>query len=262
MSRNVVKRLVVKIGSSLLTRKGGHLDQRQINRFVAELSALRKSGVDVLLVTSGAIAAGTSELGWGHRPHAMGQKQAAAAVGQPRLMETYRQLFRKRGVRVGQLLLTREDFLTRSRAQNAYATLTALLQVKAVPIINENDTVAVEEIRVGDNDTLAAFVAVLIKADLLILLTDVDGLMTAHPRQGKGSLIRLVKKVTSRIEALAHGDPGSDHGTGGMETKVRAAKIATSQKVNMVIASGRRAGILKRLVRGESVGTFFGKTPA
>src|SRR4051812_10899296 len=176
MSRKPNNRLVVKIGTSLLTRAGGNLDIRRMDRFVDELSALRKAGVDVLLVTSGAIAAGTGELGWSHKPQAMGMKQAAAAVGQPRLMETYRQLFRKRGVRVGQLLLTREDFLTRSRAQNAYATLSALLQAKAIPVINENDTVAVEEIRVGDNDTLAAFVAVLIKADLLILLTDVDGL--------------------------------------------------------------------------------------
>src|SRR5438046_10666280 len=141
MSRKV-KRLVVKIGTSLLTRDGGHLDSRRMAGYVRELAGLRKAGVDVLLVTSGAIAAGTGELGWTHKPHAMGQKQAAAAVGQPRLMETYRQLFRKRGIRVGQLLLTREDFVHKARAQNARATLSALLNSKALPIINENDSVA------------------------------------------------------------------------------------------------------------------------
>src|SRR5438046_2171189 len=145
MSRKV-KRLVVKIGTSLLTRDGGHLDSRRMAGYVRELAGLRKAGVDVLLVTSGAIAAGTGELGWNHKPHAMGQKQAAAAVGQPRLMETYRQLFRKRGVRVAQLLLTREDLENRLRARNAQATLSALLQSQVIPIINENDTVAVDEI--------------------------------------------------------------------------------------------------------------------
>jgi glutamate 5-kinase len=256
MSRKI-KHLVVKIGTSLLTRDDGHLDSRRMTRFVGELAALRKSGVDVLLVSSGAIAAGQSELGWKHRPHAMGQKQAAAAVGQPRLMETYRQLFRKRGVRVAQLLLTREDFENRSRAQNAQATLAALLQAKVVPIINENDTVAVEEIRVGDNDTLAALVAVQIKADLLVLLTDVEGLMTRHPHHGKGELIHRVEHIGSQIEAIAHAIPGSEGGTGGMLTKVRAARKATSHGVDMVIASGKHPGVLRDLIKGRPVGTFF-----
>lgn len=252
-----IKRLVVKIGSSLITRDGGHLDSRQMTRFVAELSALRKSGIDVLLVTSGAIAAGTGELGWKHKPHAMGQKQAAAAVGQPRLMETYRQLFRKRGVRVGQLLLTREDFEHHSRAQNAQATLSSLLQSKVIPIINENDTVAVDEIRLGDNDSLAAQVAVLIKADMLVLLTDVEGLMTRHPHHGPGELIPQVFKITASIEAIAHALPGSERGTGGMSTKIRAAKTATSQGVALVIASGKRPGVLQALIKGRAVGTLF-----
>jgi glutamate 5-kinase len=259
MSRKV-RRLVIKIGTSLLTRDGGRLDSRRMSQFVKELAALRKSGVEVILVSSGAIAAGLGELGWKYKPHAMGQKQAAAAVGQPRLMETYRQLFRKRGITVGQVLLTREDFENRSRAQNAQATLSALLKSKAIPIINENDTVAVEEIRVGDNDTLAARVAILVKADLLILLTDVDGLMTKHPREGRGELISRVNHIGPQIEAIAHAAPGSDGGTGGMLTKVLAAKRATSHGVDMVIANGKRAGLLGRIAQGDPVGTFFPKS--
>lgn len=252
-----VKRLVVKIGTSLLTRDGGHLDERRVARFVRELAALRNAGVEVLLVTSGAIAAGTGELGWAHRPHAMGQKQAAAAVGQIRLMERYRKYFARRGVSVGQVLLTREDFENRSRDQNAQATLQALLRSKVIPIINENDTVAVEEIRLGDNDMLAARVAVQLKADLLVLLTDVDGLMTRHPQHGKGTLIERVDRIGPSIEAVAHALPGSVRGTGGMLTKIRAARFATSHGVPMVIAGGKRAGILKRLLEGQTVGTFF-----
>jgi glutamate 5-kinase len=252
-----VRRLVVKIGTSLLTKKNGDLDHARMARVVQELAALRKSGLDVMLVSSGAIAAGRSELGWKQKPQGMGQKQAAAAVGQPRLMETYRQLFKKRGVRVAQLLLTAEDFKSRTRAHNAQATLMALLAAHAIPIINENDTVAVDEIRLGDNDTLAALVGILIKADLVILLTDVDGLMDKHPQMGRGQLISRVDRITPAIEALAHSTPGSDGGTGGMLTKIRAAKMATRAGVAMVIASGKRAGVLKRLVKRESVGTHF-----
>jgi glutamate 5-kinase len=254
-----IKRLVVKVGTSSVTRDGGHLDLKRISRFVQELATLRKKGIDILLVSSGAIAAGVGELGWTHKPHAMGQKQAAAAVGQPRLMETYRQLFRKRGVRVAQLLLTREDFENRSRAQNAEATLSALLQSKVIPIINENDSVAVEEIRFGDNDTLAALVAVKVKADLLVLLTDVEGLMTHPPHHRKGELIAQVDHIGPHIEALAHSTPGTEGGTGGMLTKVRAAKTVTRHGVDMIIASGRRPGVLSGLINGKPAGTLFSK---
>ena len=256
-----IKRLVVKVGTSLLTQKNSHLDNRQMSLLVRELAALRKSGVDVILVSSGAIAAGRSELGWKHKPQGIGQKQAAAAVGQPRLMEAYRQLFRKSGVRVAQLLLTSEDFKNRARSHNAQVTLSALLGDRVVPIINENDTVAVDEIRFGDNDTLAALVAILIKADLLVLLTDVEGLMTRHPHHGDGQLISRVARVTPQIEALAHALPGSDKGTGGMLTKVRAARQVTAHGVDMVIASGRRPGVLQALIKGRAVGTFFSRRP-
>jgi glutamate 5-kinase len=253
----MINRLVVKIGTSLLTKHGGLIDTRRIARFARELAGLRKAGVDVILVTSGAIAAGRGELGLAHKPQAMGQKQAAAAVGQIRLMGHYRKFFKAQGVTIGQVLLTKEDFENRSRAQNAQATLSALLQSKVIPIINENDTVAVEEIRMGDNDSLAARVAILVKANLLVLLTDVDGLMTRHPKHGKGSLIPKVDHIGPQIEALAHGLPGSDGGTGGMLTKVRAARLATSHGVAMVIANGKRAGTLGAIVRGEPVGTLF-----
>src|ERR1019366_2022369 len=175
-----------KVGTSLLTRDGGRLDRARMARLVRELSAIRRSGVDVVLVSSGAISAGMGELGWKKRPAELAKKQAAAAVGQPLLMETYRRFFSRRGVAVAQVLLTREDFENKTRRQNAQATLLTLLSAGVIPIINENDTVAVEEIRVGDNDTLAAYVAVKVKADLLVLMTDVEGLMTAHPKHAQG----------------------------------------------------------------------------
>lgn len=252
-----LKRLVVKIGTSLLTRDGGHLDKTRMGRVVRELSRFRKSGVQVVLVSSGAISAGMGELGWKKRPAELAKKQAAAAVGQPRLMETYRQLFRARGVSVAQVLLTREDFENKKRRKNAQSTLFTLLQAGVVPIINENDTVAVEEIRVGDNDTLAALVAVKVRADLLVLLTDVEGLMTAHPKHAKGTLISRVERITHKVESLAHGLPGSEGGTGGMLTKVRAAKYATRHGVAMVIASGKKAGLLSQLLSGQAIGTLF-----
>jgi len=252
-----INRIVVKIGTSLLTRDGGHLDRPRVARFAKELSRILKSGTEVVLVSSGAIAAGMGELGWKKRPSDLAKKQAAAAVGQPKLMETYRQFFRRQGVKVAQVLLTREDFENKKRRKNAQATLETLIDSKVIPIINENDSVGVEEIRVGDNDTLAAFVAVKVKADLLVLLTDVDGLMTKHPRHGPGELIPYIPYIGRSIEAIAHAAPGTDGGTGGMMTKIQAAKYATSRGVAMAIASGKKEGILKRLVAGLSVGTYF-----
>lgn len=254
---SMIKRLVVKIGTSLLTRDGGHLDSRRMSRFVRELTTIHRSGVDVLLVTSGAIAAGTHELGWRKRPSFLAQKQAAAAVGQVRLMERYRTYFARQGITVAQVLLTREDFRSRARDHNAQATLHALLQSKVIPIINENDTVAVEEIRFGDNDTLAALVAIKAKADLLILLTDVDGLMTRHPQHGRGDLIACVERIGPSIDALAHAAPGSDHASGGMQTKVSAARRVMAHGVRMVIANGKKKGTLTKILEGRPTGTIF-----
>ena len=257
MNRKAVRRLVVKVGTSTVSSGHGRLDRQRMGRLADELSTIQASGVEVVLVSSGSIAAGMSALGWARRPTELAAKQAAAAVGQPLLMETYRQLFAKHRVLVAQILLTREDFENRKRCLNAKATLDTLLKDRVVPIINENDTVAVEEIRVGDNDTLAARVAVTVKADVLVLLTDVEGLMTKHPREGQGELISRVDKITSRIEAIAQAVPGTEGGTGGMMTKIRAAKLATSRGVAMVIASGRTPGALLHLLDGKSVGTYF-----
>jgi glutamate 5-kinase len=252
-----INRIVVKIGTSLLTRDGGHLDRPRVARFARELAQIQKAGTEVVLVSSGAIAAGMGELGWKKRPSELAKKQAAAAVGQPKLMETYRQFFRRRGVTVAQVLLTREDFENPRRRKNAQATLETLLSARVIPIINENDTVGVEEIRVGDNDTLAAYVAVKVKADLLVLLTDVEGLMTRHPKHGQGELISRVDHISASIQAIAHAAPGSDGGTGGMMTKIRAAQYVIRRGVAMAIASGKKEGILALLVKGRPAGTFF-----
>src|SRR5258706_6750976 len=245
----MIQRIVVKIGSSLLTRNGGHLDRPRVARFARELARIKKSGVEVVLVSSGAIAAGMGELGWKKRPSELAKKQAAAAVGQPKLMETYRQFFRRQGVKVAQVLLTREDFENKARRLNAQATLLALIKERVIPIVNENDTVAVEEIRLGDNDALAARVAVKVKADLLILLTDVDGLMTKHPKEGEGKLIHQVDHIGPHIESVAKG-AGSERGTGGMQTKGAAARYATSHGVPMVIINGRKDGTIQATVSG------------
>ena len=257
LKRSRIQRVVVKIGTSLLTRDGGHLDLPRMGGFARALSALRRQGVELILVSSGAIAAGMGELGWAKRPSEVAKKQAAAAVGQPRLMETYRQLFRKHGVSVGQVLLTREDFENRTRRHNAQATLETLIRAGVVPIINENDTVAVDEIRVGDNDTLGALVAINAHADLLVLLTDVDGLYAKPPHHGTSELISRVTKITPRIEALAHDGSGSGLGTGGMWTKIQAGKRVARHGIAMAILGGRDPRNIQRLFSGESVGTLF-----
>ncbi len=256
-SKRRIGRVVIKIGTSLLTRDGGHLDRPRVARFARDLAQISKSGVQVVLVSSGAIAAGMGELGWKKRPSELAKKQAAAAVGQPKLMETYRQFFRRHGVIVAQVLVTRDDFEDPLRRKNAQHTLLSLIHEGVIPIINENDTVAVEEIRMGDNDHLAARVAAKVKADLLVLLTDVDGLMTRPPHHGKGQLIPRVDHITAKIESLAHGTPGSNRGSGGMLTKISAAKLATRRGVPMVIANGRRPGVLLKVVRGFPAGTYF-----
>jgi glutamate 5-kinase len=224
---------------------------------VRELAAFRRQPIEIILVSSGAIAAGMGELRWTQRPLELARKQAAAAVGQPRLMETYRRLFRRHGISVGQVLLTREDFDNRSRLRNAQATLETLLKSGVVPIINENDTVAVEEIRLGDNDMLGALVAISVKADLLILLTDVEGLYATRPHHGLARVIRRVDKITARIEALAHATPGSNRGTGGMWTKIKAGKLAVKHGVAMAIISGKNPRNLRRLLAGRPTGTLF-----
>jgi glutamate 5-kinase len=214
-------------------------------------------GYELILVTSGAIAAGVEKLGFSRRPKAIPELQAAASVGQGLLMQEYARLFSAFGLGVGQVLLTQSDFSYRQQYLNARNTLEKLLELQIVPIVNENDTTAVDEIRLGDNDTLAALVANLISADLLIILSDTEGLCTADPRSvDKVSLIKEVKEITPEVERAA-GGVGTKFGSGGMVTKVQAAKIVTCARIAMVIAHGRHPNVLLEIINGHSVGTFF-----
>jgi len=248
-------RVVIKVGTNLLTGRDGSLDRGRIRVFAEELAALRRKDMQVVLVSSGAIGAGMGKLGVTKRPSSLREKQALAAIGQPLLMDAYQENFERLGITIAQVLLTRQDFDDRKRYLNARSTLLTLLDLGVVPIINENDTVAVDEINFGDNDTLAALVAGKVAADLLILLTDVDGLYSGVP--GKSPLIPVVAKVTAEIEACASCVSGSGKGTGGMKTKLNAARMAASAGVKMVIANGSTPGIVTRIMGGEAVGTAF-----
>ncbi|NPV29275.1 MAG: glutamate 5-kinase [Firmicutes bacterium] len=251
------RRIVVKIGTSLLCNKKGQLNLKRMENLVHDLAGLWQESREIIVVSSGAIGAGLGRLGFTRLPRTLPEKQAAAAVGQGVLMHLYENFFTPRGIIVAQVLLTRDDIKNRERYLNARHTFQTLLQYRVIPIVNENDTVAVEEIRFGDNDTLAALVACLVDADLLVLLTDLDGLYTADPhREGAGELIPEISEITPEVETLA-GGRGSAFTTGGMETKLQAAKITMGAGIPLVIGNGMRAGTLKRIVAGEKVGTFF-----
>lgn len=251
------RRLVVKVGSSLISSPGAGLDPDRVGMLSDELAQLVRDRREVALVSSGAIAAGVARLGLKERPRSIPEKQAAAAVGQSQLMWHYEQAFARHGIRVAQLLLTQEDISHRSRYLNARNTLMTLLGFGVLPIVNENDTVAVDEIKVGDNDNLAALVAHLIDADLLVLLTDVDGLYTGDPaRDLAARRIETVAEVNDEIKQLVWDETGGIS-IGGMSTKLQAAQKASSSGIPMVIASGREPGTLRRLLKGEPVGTCF-----
>jgi glutamate 5-kinase len=248
---------VVKVGSGLIASPKAGLDPDRVGMLSDELAQLVGDRREVALVSSGAVAAGMARLGLTERPRSIPEKQAAAAVGQSALMWHYEQAFARHGIRVAQLLLTQEDVSHRSRYLNARNTLMTLLGFGVLPIVNENDTVAVEEIKVGDNDNLAALVAHLIDADLLVLLTDVDGLYTGDPASDpEARRIESVAEVNEKIEGLVWDDAG-EISIGGMSTKLQAAQKATSSGIPMVIASGREPGALRRLLKGEPVGTYF-----
>ncbi|HOV78848.1 MAG TPA: glutamate 5-kinase [Bacillota bacterium] len=254
------KRLVVKVGSSSITHPTGKTDLFQIEILVRQLADLHNQGKEVILVTSGAIGTGAGKLGLAGRPKTLPEKQAAAAVGQGALMHIYGKIFAEYGVTVGQVLLTREDFSDRRRFLNARNTIHALFQYEVIPIINENDTVAVDEIKVGENDSLSAMVASLVDAELLVLLSDVDGLFTADPRKDAGaSLIREVREITPEIELLA-GGTGSRLGTGGMASKLQAARIAMHSGVITVLANSREKDVIRKVVSGAETGTVFWPT--
>ena len=251
------KRLIIKIGSALLTNNGSGLDLAAIDEWVRQIAELRQAGREVVLVSSGAIACGMQRLGWSKRPHAVHELQAAAAVGQMGLVQVYESAFAKHGLHTAQVLLTHDDLADRKRYLNARSTLTTLLQLGVVPIINENDTVVTDEIKFGDNDTLGALVANLVEADCLIILTDQQGLFTADPRKdASATLIAEARAGDPALEAMA-GGAGTEFGKGGMITKVIAAKRAARSGAHTLIASGHEADIMPRLAHGEAIGTLL-----
>jgi glutamate 5-kinase len=251
------QRVVIKVGSSLVTNEGRGLDAEAISRWGGEIAALRAMGKEIILVSSGAIAEGMKRLGWAKRPSQMHELQAAAAVGQMGLAQVYETCFAAHGLKTAQVLLTHEDLADRTRYLNARTTLVTLLNLGVVPIINENDTVVTDEIKFGDNDTLGALVANLVDADCLVILTDQTGLYTADPR--KDASAQLLSSVTAGdayLEEIA-GGAGSLIGKGGMITKVLAAKRAATAGIDTVVASGREVNVLQRLANGEMMGTQF-----
>ena len=257
------RRLVVKVGSALVTDNGAGLALPFIEELARQIAALRADGREVLLVSSGAIAAGMQRLGWTTRPHAMHALQAAAAVGQMGLAQAYESCFSQYGLKTAQILLTHEDLADRLRYLNARTTLTTLLALGVVPIINENDTVVTDEIKFGDNDTLGALVANLVEAEALLILTDQAGLYTADPRQDPAAtLVAAHRADDPALEAMA-GGAGSGISKGGMITKVKAAQRAARSGAHTLIASGREADVLPRLAQVEAIGTLLhaGATP-
>ncbi len=251
------QRIVVKIGTKALYGERGKLASERAKNLVQDLATLWEKGKEIILVSSGAIGAGVGRLGLPSKPRTIPENQAAAAVGQGILMQHYESFFNSYGIIVGQMLLTRDDITDRERYLNARHTLQSLLNYHAIPIVNENDTVAVEEIRFGDNDTLAALVACLADADLVVLLTDLDGYYTADPqRYEDAQLVSEIYEITPEIEAAA-GSCGSALSTGGMGTKIMAAKVSMQAGIPLVIANGMEKGALQRVVRGEKIGSLF-----
>ena len=258
--RNEIKnavRVVVKIGTSTLTYNNGKLNLFRIEKLVRELADLANQGKEIILVTSGAVGAGLDRLGSTERPKTIPEKQAVAAIGQGILMHMYEKLFAEYGQIVAQVLLTRENSVKHKLYINSRNTLLTLLKMGVIPEINENDAIAIDELKIGDNDTLSATVATIVDADLLIILSDIEGVFTANPQNDPtAQLIEEITDITPEIEELA-GGAGSKLGTGGMYTKIQAAKIAVNAGVTMVIASGALEGVVRNILSGEKIGTIF-----
>ena len=251
------RRWVIKIGSAMVTAAGRGLDTNAIDGWVWQIARLRAEGREVVIVTSGAVAEGMARLGWRSRPHALPQLQAAAAVGQMGLVQAYESVLKHYNIHSAQILLTHEDLSDRQRYLNARATLQTLLGLGVIPVVNENDTVATDEIRFGDNDTLAALVANLIEADMLVILTDQEGLYSADPRKNPDAkLLTEVRAGDPALEAMASPEGGA-LGRGGMYTKVKAAERAARSGAATLIASGKQPDVLLRLAKGEQLGTLF-----
>ena len=253
------KRVVIKIGSSSLTHPAtGNINYIKMERLVRELCNLRNQGIDVCLVSSGAIAVGKQSMGLAERPRRLSEKQACASVGQARLMSIYQKFFAEYNQKVGQVLMTKETMIDNVSRKNAQNTINELMAMGVIPIVNENDTVSTYEIRFGDNDTLSAIVSALTGADLLILLSDIDGLYTDDPKVNPDAeLITYVEEFSPEYMEMASSAPGSEMGTGGMVTKIKAARIATASGVDMIIANGKDFGILHHIFENRFTGTFF-----
>lgn len=252
------KRVVIKVGTSSLTHpETGIMDLIKLEKLVRELSDLHNQGKEVILVSSGAIAVGRKTIGMKERPRKLELKQACASIGQARLMMIYQKLFMEYNQIASQILMTKNTFINGENRINARNTFETLLSLGAIPIVNENDTISTYEIRFGDNDTLSAIVTALVEADLLILLSDIDGLFTDDPnRNPNAEFIEYVDHIDRDLEKMAKG-AASDLGTGGMSTKLHAAQIATASGAEMIIANGRDMGVIHRIMGGEPIGTLF-----
>ncbi|MBN1159424.1 MAG: glutamate 5-kinase [Bacteroidales bacterium] len=251
------KRIVVKIGTSSLSYPNGRMNFHSIEKLAYVLSALRHRGIKVILVTSGAIGVGAGRLGLTEKPHDLSRKQALAAVGQAELMRIYQKFFEEYNQIIAQVLLTKDVVNISSRNVHAKRTLNKLMDMEIIPIINENDTIATYEIEFGDNDSLSAIVASLVKAELLIMLSDIDGLYSADPRtESTGEIIHTVKEITPELERLATGS-GSSFSTGGMVTKIAAAKMCLQEGIDCIITSGSDPAVIFELLEGKEIGTYF-----
>ena len=252
-----VNKIVIKVGTRVLTNEDGFLDKHQITEFSKQVIKLRSNGYSVVVVSSGSVGAGISALGFQKRPNTLPELQAAAAIGQGKLIEIYNECFKKHGYHAAQILLTRQDFEDRQRYLNTCNTLHSLLNFKTIPIINENDTISVEEITFGDNDILSALVTNLLRADLLILLSSVDGLYTTPPVSGKScSVLSVVNSISDDIKKLVFRQKTKE-GIGGMESKLEAAGIATGSGETVIIANGRQSDVLSKIMNYDNVGTLF-----
>lgn len=251
------KRIVIKVGTSTITYANGKRNFSQIDRLAREISDLQNQGKEMILVTSGAVAVGVDRMGLPGKPKTIPGKQAAAAVGQGVLMHTYEKFFADYGQIVAQVLITKTEAIDRHRYTNTRNTFMELMRQRAIPIVNENDVVALDELKIGDNDNMSALVAGIVDADLVIILSDVEGLYTANPQTHPDAVIvPEVAEITPEIEASA-GGVGSARGTGGMATKIQAAKAATSSGIHLVIASGTEKNAITRVLQGEELGTLF-----
>jgi len=257
MSHADNKRIVLKFGSSSLTSPEGGLDRSKIQYFAQEIAKLHARGEELIIVSSGAVAAGFRHIGYKARPKQLHEKQASAAVGQALLMQAYHEAFAEHQIRVAQILLTRSDFSNRKRIQNAWMTMEELIHHRIIPIINENDTVSVDELKFGDNDTLSALVANLVKARLLAIITDTDGLYTDDPRRNpEARRLDRIEEINDYIWSIA-GGAGTSVGTGGMRTKVEAARIATRGGVPVFVGRAKQPGDIELAVDGAGHGTYF-----